>query len=89
MDLGLFEKLWTKINNILRKTERVTTLDEIWDAAKVAWETITPVEIEVLFQRLYARMRQVIEFEGRNDMDIPHEGIRERVEAEDVHLKSL
>ena len=87
MDLGLFEKLWTKINNILRKTERVATLDEIWDAAKVPWETITPVDIEILFQTLYARMRQVIEFEVHNDMNIPHEGIRERVEAEERSFK--
>ena len=89
MDLGFFEKFWTKINNILRKRERIATLDEIWEAAKAAWDKITPVEIEILFETLRARMRQVIEFDGRNDMDIPHEGIKDRVEAEDKRLKSL
>ena len=65
------------------------SLDDIWDAANLAWESITPIEIEVLFRTLEARMRQVIEFKGRNDMEIPHEGIRETVEAEDKRLKML
>ena len=34
-------------------------------------------------------MKQVIEFNGRNDMNIPHEGIRETVEEEDRILKIL
>ena len=89
LDLGFFEKIWTKTNRILCKKDKIATLDEIWEATKAAWNMITPVEIETLFQTWHARMRQVIEFEGRNDMDIPHEGIRERVEAEDIHLKPL
>ena len=64
-------------------------MDEIWEAAKAAWDTITPVEIEILFETLRARMKQVVEFDGRNDMDIPHGGIKDRVEAEDKYLKSL
>ena len=64
-------------------------MDEIWEAAKAAWDTITPVEIEILFETLRARMKQVVEFDGRNDMDIPHGGIKDRVEAEDKRLKSL
>ena len=89
LDLGFFEKFWTKTNRILRKNHKMASLDEIWEAAKSAWDSITSLEIEILFQTWRARMRQVIECEGRNDMDIPHEGIRERVEAEDILLKSL
>ena len=62
--------------------------DELWEVCQQAWELITPVEIEILFQTQKARMRQVVECNGRNDMPIPHEGIRERVLAEDALLKN-
>ena len=89
LDLGFFSKFWTKIHKILKKNDFVPSLDDIQDAANLAWESITPIEIEVLFRTLEARMKQVIEFKGRNDMNIPHEGIRETVEEEDRKLKML
>ena len=89
LDLGFFEKFWTRIDHILKKRKRVASLDQIWEAAKAAWDTITPVEIEILFETLRARMRQIVEFDGRNDMNIPHEGIKDRIEAEDKRLKRL
>ena len=89
LDLGFFSKFWTKIHKILKKNDFVPSLDDIWDAANLAWESITAIEIEVLFRTLEARMMQVIEFNGRNDINIPHEGIREAVEAEDTRLKML
>ena len=73
----------------MKKKDFVPSLDDIWDAANLAWESITAIEIEVIFRTLEARMKQVIEFNGRNDINIPHEGIREAVEAEDTRLKML
>ena len=64
-------------------------MDEIWEGVKADWETVTPVVIEILFQTWHARMRQVVKFNGRNDLDMPHEGIRDRVETEDKRLKNL
>ena len=88
MDLGLFNSLWTKIHKILKGSENVPSLDDVWEAAKAAWESITSVDIEVLFQTLHTRMEQVVECDGRNDMEIPHTGIRQRVEEEDTRLKN-
>ena len=87
MDLGLFTNLWTKIHKILKGSENIPSVDDVWEAAKVAWESITSVDIVILFQTLHARMEQVVECNGRNDMEIPHDGIRQRVEAEDSRLK--
>ena len=89
LDLGFFSKLWNKIHKILKNYGHVPALDDVWDAAKMAWEDISAVEIEVLFRTLEARMRQVIECNGRNDMPIPHGGIKEEVEAEDEMLKII
>ena len=75
-----FIKFW-------KKNDNVPSLEDVWIAAQSAWETITAIDIEVLFRTLHARMQQVIEFDGRNDMPIPHGGIREIVEAEDKRLK--
>ena len=88
LDLGFFTNLWTKVHKILKEYDHIPSLNEIWDAAQIAWERVTPVEIETLFQTLYSRMEQVIKFDGRNDMPIPHGGIRERVEAEDKILRN-
>ena len=89
LDLGFVSKFWIKNHKILKKNDFVPSLDDIWDAANLVWESITPIEIEVLFRTLEARMKQVIEFNGRNDMNIPHEGIRGTVEEEDRRLKIL
>ena len=89
MDLGMFNNLWTKIHKILKDSKMIPSVDDVWEAAKVAWESITPVDIEILFQTLHLRMEQVIQSNGRNDMPLPHDGIRQRVEAEDSRLKNL
>ena len=49
MDLGMFNNLWTKIHKILKGCEKITSADDVWEAAKVAWESITPLDIEILF----------------------------------------
>ena len=36
LDLGFFEKFWTRINNILKKNTQITSLNQIWEAAKTA-----------------------------------------------------
>ena len=72
LDLGFFTNLWTKIHKILEEYNYIPSLDDIWDAAQIAWDRVTPVDIETLFQTLHARMEQVIKFDGRNDMPIPH-----------------
>ena len=87
LDLGFFNSLWTKTHKILAMLDRIPSLDNVWEAVNVAWNDITPVDIEVLFRTLHLRMKQVIECEGRNDMSIPHVGIRERVQLEDIELK--
>ena len=56
LDLGLFTNLWTKIHKILKKVDYIPSVDDVWDAAKVAWGNITPVDIEVIFRTLTARM---------------------------------
>ena len=89
MDLGLFNNLWTKIHKILKSSEKIPSVDDVWEAAKVAWESITPVDIEILFETLHLRMKQVVQSDGRNDMPIPHDGIRQRVEAENYRLQNL
>ena len=89
LDLGFFTKFWTKIHKLLPKSGKIPSLDELWEVCQQAWELITPVEIEILFQTQKARMRQVVECNGRNDMPMPHEGIRERVLAEDALLKNI
>lgn len=66
----------------------VPSLDDVWDAAQLAWDNITSVDIEVLFRTLHVRMEQVIQCNGRNDMTIPHSGVREQVEKEDFELKN-
>ena len=89
LDLGFFANFWTKIHKILKTKDNVPTVDDVWDAAKVAWDNITPVDIEVLFRTLKSRMKQVIECNGRNDMTIPHNDIRETVQAEDNELRNM
>ena len=87
LDLWFFSKLWNKIHKILKKYDNVPSLDDVWEAAKIAWESISAVEIDIILRTLHKRMKQVIEFNGRNDMPIPHEGIKEKVEADDKILK--
>ena len=82
-------QVYGKVHKILKENDNVPSLDDVWVTAKKAWGSITPVDIEVLFRTLYKRMEQVIECNGRNDMPIPHDGIRENVKAEDERLKSL
>ena len=89
LDLGFFSMFWIKIHKVLKNYDFVPSLDDIWDAANLAWGSITPIDIEILFRTLEARMKQVIEFNGRNDMEIPHDGIREKVEVEDRRLKMI
>ena len=88
LDLGFFTNFWTKIHKILKENDLIPSVDDIWHAAQIAWDTVTPVEIEILFRTLRARMEQVVQFHGRNDMPIPHGGIRERVKTEDIILKN-
>ena len=85
----MFTNLWTKIHKILKKVDYIPSVDDVWDAAKVAWGNITPVDIEVLFRTLNARMKQVIDCNGRNDMPIPNDGIRLSVQEEDNELRKL
>ena len=87
LDLGFFTNLWTKIHKILKKFDHIPSLDDVWNAAQIAWEMVTPVDIEILYRTLNARMKQVVEFNGRNDMPIPNGGIRLQVEKEDYILK--
>ena len=87
LDLGFFTNFWIKIHKILKENDLIPSVDDIWDAALIAWDSVTPVKIEILFQTLRARMEQVVKFDGRNDMPIPHTGIRERVKAEEKFFK--
>ena len=89
MDLGFFSKLWIKVHKILKNYDRVPTVDDAWEAAQAAWESVSSIDIEILFRTLDARMKQVIECNGRNDMPIPHGRIRENVESEDKKLKNM
>ena len=88
LDLGFFTILWTKIHKLLKENDQIPSLDDVWDAAQLAWSNISSVDIEVLFRTLHVRMEQVIECNGRNDMAIPHSGVREQVEIEDFVLKN-
>ena len=45
------------------------------------------MDIEILFQTSHLRMEQVVECNSRNDMPIPHDGIRKRVQEEDAQLR--
>ena len=56
MDLGLFNNLWTKIHKVFNGSEKIPSVDDVWEAAKVAWESITSVDIEILFKTLHLRM---------------------------------
>ena len=87
MDLGFFTNFWTKIHKILKEFDHIPSLDDVWNAAQIAWENVTPVDIEILYRTLRARMEQVVQCNGRNDMPIPHGGIRLQVEREDDILK--
>ena len=89
MDLGFFTKLWIKVHKILKTYDETPTVDDAWRAAQAAWETISSVDIEHIFCTLDARMMQVIQCNGRNDMPIPHGRIRQKVEAEDHALKIM
>ena len=80
--------LWTKIHKLLKENDQIPSLDDVWDAAQLAWSDISSVDIEVLFRTLHVRMEQVIQCNGRNDMAIPHSGVREQVEIEDFALKN-
>ena len=88
MDLGFSNSLWTKTHKILKNRDDIPSLDDVWEAVKMAWSDISPVDIEVLFRTLHLRMKQVIDCNGRNDMSIPHDGIREHVQLEDTELKN-
>ena len=87
LDLGFFSMLWIKVHKILKNKDHLPTVDDVWEAAQVAWKSVSPVDIEILFRTLYSRIKQVIECNGRNDMPIPHGQIRKSVEAEDKELK--
>ena len=89
LDLGFFSKFWIMIHKILKNYEHVPTVDDVWEAAQVAWKSVSPVDIEILFRTLYSRMEHVIECNGRNDMPILHGQIRKSVEAEDKELKKI
>ena len=43
-------KFVDKIHKILKYHDFVPIVDDVWEAAKVAWSNITPVDIEVLFR---------------------------------------
>ena len=79
--------LWIKVHKILKNKDHLPTVDDVWEAAQVAWKSVSPVDIEILFRTLYSRMEQVIECNGLNDMPIPHGQIRKSVEAEDKELE--
>ena len=87
LDLGFFTNFWSKIHKILKEFDHIPSLDDVWNAAQIAWENVTPVDIEILYRTLRARMEQVVQCNGRNDMPIPHGGIRLQVEREDDILK--
>ena len=89
LDLGFFTKLWIKIHKILKNNDQTPTVDDAWEAAEAAWESIPSLDIEILFRTLDSRMKQVIECNGRNDMPIPHGRIRGKVLVEDNALKNM
>ena len=70
-------------NRILNEFDHIPSLNNIWDAAQIAGDRVTPIDMDTFFRNLYPRMEQVIKFNGRNHMKIPQDGIRERVETED------
>ena len=64
-------------------------IDDIWHAVNLARESVTENKILLLFRTSNARIKQVIEFEERNDMIISQDGTRQVVEAEDSRLKTI
>ena len=44
------------------------TVDDAWEVAQAAWETISSVDIEIPFCTLDARMMQVIQCNGPYDI---------------------
>ena len=89
MDLGFFTKLWIGVHKYLKDYDHTPTVEDVWEAAQAVWKSIPSLDIEILFRTLDARMKQVIECNGRNEMPIPHGRIRQMAEAEDNELKNM
>ena len=73
----------------MKTYDQTPTVDDAWEVAQAAWETISSVDIEIPFCTLDARMMQVTQCNGPYDMPIPRGRIREKVEAEDHALKIM
>ena len=69
-------------------SKKIRSVD-VWESAKFAWECIISVNNEILFQTLYLRMEQIVECNGRNDMPINRNSIRQHVHTEDSRLKNI
>ena len=57
----------------------VKTVYKIRESAIAPCQKITPVDIEIMFQTLKTWLKQVVEFKRRDDMNIPHESIRDPI----------
>ena len=75
-------------DKILIGYKKIRSVD-VCESTKFAWESITSLDIEMLFQTLYLRMEQIVECNGRNDMPIHHNGVRQHVHTEDPRLKNI
>ena len=88
MDSGFFNNLRTKIHKVFTGSEKIPSVDDAW-LQSLLWESITSVNIEVLFKTIHLRKQQVAGCNRRSDMPIPHGGIRQLVQAGDSRLKIL